>query len=42
MMKTAFIDLEVDGRGKILDIGGSESRAGVSFREDSGVCGLCL
>ncbi len=29
MMKTAFIDLEVDGRGKILDIGGV--KAGLSF-----------
>lgn len=28
-MKTAFIDLEVDGRGKILDIGGV--KAGLSF-----------
>lgn len=29
MMKTAFIDLEVDGRGKILDIGGVKN--GLSF-----------
>ena len=28
MMKTAFIDLEVDGRGKILDIGGVKSGQG--------------
>lgn len=28
MMKTAFIDLEVDGRGKILDIGGVKAGQG--------------
>lgn len=27
-MKTAFIDLEVDGRGKILDIGGVKAGQG--------------
>lgn len=41
-MKIAFIDLEIDGKGRILDIGGVKKRTERSFREDSGVCGLCL